>query len=489
MKPSRKRKWTENSKERKRRKLHDLEVAACSFTPHKYLPRELKVFTLQGLQDFQWNRFLRAFTMCSEEEADWFEFPNVPHTNTLRMLTDRLLADCTEEGEIVSYKNFEDANGCLAKSAVQDSDEIDIFDDCDEENSDEIDVFPCEDDSQFVHRADQTDVKVVCGPPKRQAKLVKSKDIFAVLAETKKNMQTENIQRIVCWGVFQYEWLLLHVGRYIYTHYQWGKKPLPGRCFRSALSAFTQSMNVTREILRLKSRKKRRAIFLKEVSEEQLARLQLNCPKNVPKKFWAQRYRLFSKFDEGIRLTSDTAWFSVTPELIADHVAKRFQNAELVVDAFCGQGGNSIALAKVCKQVISIDILQESVEACLHNAAVYGVADKIKPIVGNFFEQIPKLKPELIFLAPPWGGMDYEQGIFDVENCEGINLFEVVQAILDISPNASMAITLPRNCDFVQLCRLSKQFDFFEIEQNFLWGKCKMWTVYVGPFFASKKAK
>lgn len=32
--------------------------------------------------------------------------------------------------------------------------------------------------------------------------------------------------------------------------------------------------------------------------------------------YWAQRYKIFSKFDEGIWLTDD-AWFGVTPEPVA----------------------------------------------------------------------------------------------------------------------------------------------------------------------------
>jgi hypothetical protein len=32
--------------------------------------------------------------------------------------------------------------------------------------------------------------------------------------------------------------------------------------------------------------------------------------------YWAQRYRIFSKYDEGVWLTDD-AWFGVTPEPVA----------------------------------------------------------------------------------------------------------------------------------------------------------------------------
>ena len=46
-------------------------------------------------------------------------------------------------------------------------------------------------------------------------------------------------------------------------------------------------------------------------------------PKDVvADKYWAQRRRLFSRFDEGIELDRD-GWFSVTPEAIAYHIAKR----------------------------------------------------------------------------------------------------------------------------------------------------------------------
>jgi hypothetical protein len=40
----------------------------------------------------------------------------------------------------------------------------------------------------------------------------------------------------------------------------------------------------------------------------------------VADKFWSQRRRLFTRFDQGIQLDKES-WFSVAPEAIADHVA------------------------------------------------------------------------------------------------------------------------------------------------------------------------
>ena len=39
-------------------------------------------------------------------------------------------------------------------------------------------------------------------------------------------------------------------------------------------------------------------------------------------KFWFQRHALFSRYDDGVRLDAES-WYSVTPELIAIHVALR----------------------------------------------------------------------------------------------------------------------------------------------------------------------
>ena len=42
-------------------------------------------------------------------------------------------------------------------------------------------------------------------------------------------------------------------------------------------------------------------------------------------------------------------WFSVTPEKIAEHIADRCR-CDIVVDAFCGVGGNAIQFAFTCER-------------------------------------------------------------------------------------------------------------------------------------------
>ncbi len=82
----------------------------------------------------------------------------------------------------------------------------------------------------------------------------------------------------------------------------------------------------------------------------------------------APRYRLFSLFDRGV-LLDEESWFSVTPERIAEHTA-HLCACDIVIDAFCGVGGNAIQFALVCARVIAVDIDPKKIEFARHNAEV-----------------------------------------------------------------------------------------------------------------------
>ncbi|OMO74762.1 hypothetical protein COLO4_26521 [Corchorus olitorius] len=196
-------------------------------------------------------------------------------------------------------------------------------------------------------------------------------------------------------------------------------------------------------------------------------------------KYWCQRYLLFSRFDEGIKMDEE-GWFSVTPELIARHHASRCGNG-IVVDAFTGAGGNAIQFAQRSTHVIAIDIDPKKIEYAYHNAAVYGVNDRIDFVMGDFFILAPKLKADTVFLSPPWGGPDYTKvEIYDLKTmlrpCDGYFLFNVAKKIA-----CRIVMFLPRNVDVNQLAELSLSSEppwSVEVEKNFLNGKLKAITAY-----------
>lgn len=53
-------------------------------------------------------------------------------------------------------------------------------------------------------------------------------------------------------------------------------------------------------------------------------------------------------------LSAADSWFSVTPEKIARHIAERCR-CDVIVDAFCGAGGNAIQFAFKCERGVIIN--------------------------------------------------------------------------------------------------------------------------------------
>ncbi|KAJ8785388.1 hypothetical protein J1605_006985 [Eschrichtius robustus] len=103
-------------------------------------------------------------------------------------------------------------------------------------------------------------------------------------------------------------------------------------------------------------------------------------------KYWAQRYRLFSRFDDGIKLE------------------------------------------RAGKRVIAVDIDPVKIDLACNNAEIDGVADKIEFICGDFLQLASRLKVEVVFFSPPWGGPDYTTAeIFDISTMTSPDGFEIFQ--------------------------------------------------------------
>ncbi|KAF9800341.1 hypothetical protein SFRURICE_002910 [Spodoptera frugiperda] len=148
-------------------------------------------------------------------------------------------------------------------------------------------------------------------------------------------------------------------------------------------------------------------------------------------------------FDEGIKLDRES-WFSITPEVVARHIAEKYQY-DVVLDAFCGAGGNTIQFARTCNRVVAIDIEPNKITMTKHNATIYGVHEKIEFITGDFFELAPRLKADTVFLSPPWGGPSYSKAKeYEVESMlRPRPASELMQVARTISPNVELF--LPRN--------------------------------------------
>ncbi|ORZ13261.1 RNA cap guanine-N2 methyltransferase-domain-containing protein [Absidia repens] len=201
-------------------------------------------------------------------------------------------------------------------------------------------------------------------------------------------------------------------------------------------------------------------------------------PKDI-EKYWYQRYAYFSKYDEGILMDRE-GWFSVTPESIAQHIAERCRS-DVIIDAFCGCGGNTIQFALTCERVIAIDIDPVKLKCARNNAKIYGVEDRIEFILGSFYDLAPYLKADVVFLSPPWGGPTYlQEEVYNLKTMMPGNGMSILKLATTITPN--VAFFVPRNTNPNQLALLAGHGRLCEIERNYLRGTLKALTTYYGDY-------
>jgi trimethylguanosine synthase len=255
----------------------------------------------------------------------------------------------------------------------------------------------------------------------------------------------------------------------------------------------------------------------------------------VADKYWAQRKRLFVKFDQGIQLDRE-GWYSVTPEAIANHIARRMvagnDNGMIVMDACAGVGGNAIAFARrpEVSLVVCVDNDDARLRIAANNCSVYGIPrDKVVFVHADVCQVLASYKdgkrivdaesfksvatetekeykysgldllPETldaVFLSPPWGGSDYESvgrrnyDLTCIKLSEAVDGEELLRLAGIAVPEERMNVAyfLPRNTNGVRYSYSALKAGFagcLELEQNVLNGKLKTITAYLGAVPAS----
>lgn len=203
-------------------------------------------------------------------------------------------------------------------------------------------------------------------------------------------------------------------------------------------------------------------------------------PENC-KKYWKKRYMLFSRFDDGVYMTSEL-WYSVTPEDVAVFAAKLIKelmpDSKHILDVCCGGGGNTVQFGRLFNSVGAIDINKNNMACTEHNAAVYGVSDSVWCYQGDWNEMsspakggvvntswIPQDvlndanggKPfDVVFSSPPWGGPQYKgQQVFDLYKMEPFSAKNFAKQMLQYTDNFIMY--LPKNLDLDQLREITRE--------------------------------
>eukprot|EP00835_Amoeboradix_gromovi_P004862 NODE_409_length_9212_cov_0.585537.p6 type:complete len:232 gc:universal NODE_409_length_9212_cov_0.585537:4981-5676(+) len=196
------------------------------------------------------------------------------------------------------------------------------------------------------------------------------------------------------------------------------------------------------------------------------------------RRYWNKRNDYFRNFDSGF-LADEEGLYSITPHLAAKRIASRFSGM-IVVDGFCGIGGNTIAFARVCKKVIAIELDEQRIRLAKHNARVSGVLGKIEFINGDFFEEVVKLKDfDAVFCSPPWNIKKYFNSKIYSLNDTSPNGFDIFKACKNVTNN--IALMLPKHTSIEDLQMLGEVFEIQHLQnQRRRKNNCHFVCVYFG---------
>jgi hypothetical protein len=92
-----------------------------------------------------------------------------------------------------------------------------------------------------------------------------------------------------------------------------------------------------------------------------------------------------------------------------------------------------------------------------HNAGVYGVADRIEFVHGDFLALAPRLKADVVFLSPPWGGPGYKAcEVFDLDTMMGgMDGAHILRMALRVAGN--VGYYLPKNVGLDRVGQLAAE--------------------------------
>ena len=137
----------------------------------------------------------------------------------------------------------------------------------------------------------------------------------------------------------------------------------------------------------------------------------------------------------------------------ANLIASYFKESDIpnlvVTDATSCIGGNTWAFALIFKHVNAIELEKIHSDMLKHNMSLMKLNDKITIYNTNYLDIYSNIEQDIIFLDPPWGGVDYitkpQVGLFSSDNMFFIDLPSLISNPLFAKNTTMIIIKVPKN--------------------------------------------
>lgn len=119
----------------------------------------------------------------------------------------------------------------------------------------------------------------------------------------------------------------------------------------------------------------------------------------------------------------------------------------IITDGTCGVGGDTLHFSQHFKYVNSVDILFENSNLLYENCKFFNITN-VNIITNNFLNIHHLLNHDILYLDPPWGGVNYKnENIVNIK-LDNLNMLELINKIkLNFNENLLFFIKVPLNVD------------------------------------------
>ena len=148
-----------------------------------------------------------------------------------------------------------------------------------------------------------------------------------------------------------------------------------------------------------------------------------------------------------LRVTKEGTYSVTRPtdaNLISLMIKFLFPHSHTILDGTANMGGNTISFGRFFNKVIGIELDKSNYDALKYNTDTIKIYDNITIIHGNTLDYLEKLKYDLLFLDPPWGGKSYKKhSILDLK-IGNVDIIDIIKKMGTLKKDG-IILKLPSN--------------------------------------------
>jgi len=144
-----------------------------------------------------------------------------------------------------------------------------------------------------------------------------------------------------------------------------------------------------------------------------------------------------------------------TTDKILEVIKKRFKktNNLILTDANGGMGGIAIHLHSYFKTIKIVEVVKSHQKVIEQNLEGYQIKN-YKLYKNNYLDIMNKLKQDIIFFDPPWGGVDYKKFSSLKLGLDNIDMSCIIKKLLENNKAKMIILRIPSNFDIYNFKKL-----------------------------------